>query len=152
MQTVAKVCVVHDGSVLLLRRSQNEEQRRGEWDIPGGSVELGERDIEGCVREAYEEAGLRLRPSDMVPVFVPESMQPPGRRRRMYIVWLEERPLVRLSEEHTEFQWCGLDDLPQVFDHPVWPVLLLRYLREAEQAGECVQSPLSAVTIGVAPS
>jgi 8-oxo-dGTP pyrophosphatase MutT (NUDIX family) len=42
--------------VLLTRRSDN-----GMWCLPGGMIEAGESVAEGCIREVYEETGLRVR-------------------------------------------------------------------------------------------
>jgi ADP-ribose pyrophosphatase YjhB (NUDIX family) len=42
------------GEVLLAKRTDN-----GLWCIPGGHVDLGETLSQACVRELYEETGLR---------------------------------------------------------------------------------------------
>lgn len=44
------------GQVLLIRRGQ--EPRAGQWSIPGGKLEWGERLREGLHREIREETGL----------------------------------------------------------------------------------------------
>src|SRR6266566_31003 len=41
--------VIADGRALLIRRGS--EPLRGEWSIPGGTLELGETLVEGCARE-----------------------------------------------------------------------------------------------------
>lgn len=52
--------VVHEGRVLLVRRGH--EPLKGEWSIPGGMVELGERLEDGVRRELMEETGLEVEP------------------------------------------------------------------------------------------
>ncbi|MGB8214981.1 MAG: NUDIX domain-containing protein [Anaerolineales bacterium] len=42
-------------AVLLTRRMDN-----GQWCLPGGMIEPGESVTEGCVREVFEETGLRV--------------------------------------------------------------------------------------------
>jgi 8-oxo-dGTP diphosphatase len=44
--------------LLLVRRGQTP--RRGEWSIPGGRVEVGERLREALAREVTEETGLAI--------------------------------------------------------------------------------------------
>lgn len=41
--------------------------RRGEWGSPGGWREVDETPVENAVRETFEETGLRLRHSDVIP-------------------------------------------------------------------------------------
>src|SRR5271163_2087354 len=59
--------VIHEGRALLIRRGS--EPLRGEWSIPGGSLELGETLEEGAIRELLEETGLEVRISGMVEIF-----------------------------------------------------------------------------------
>ena len=59
--------VIHEGRALLIRRGS--EPLRGEWSIPGGSLELGETLEEGVIRELLEETGLDVRISGIVEIF-----------------------------------------------------------------------------------
>ena len=53
--------------VLLVRRGQ--EPLLGEWSLPGGALELGERLEDGVRREVREETGLDVEPEEIVAVF-----------------------------------------------------------------------------------
>jgi 8-oxo-dGTP diphosphatase len=59
--------VIHEGRTLLIRRGS--EPLRGEWSIPGGTLELGETLAEGVVRELLEETGLEVRVLGQIEVF-----------------------------------------------------------------------------------
>ena len=59
--------VVEDGRALLIRRGS--EPLRGEWSIPGGTLELGETLEQGVARELLEETGLRVRVGELIEVF-----------------------------------------------------------------------------------
>lgn len=59
--------VIEDGRALLIRRGS--EPLRGEWSIPGGTLELGETLSEGCARELREETGLTVRVLEMIEIF-----------------------------------------------------------------------------------
>ncbi len=59
--------VIDDGRALLIRRGS--EPLRGEWSIPGGTLELGETLVEGCARELREETGLTVRVLEMIEIF-----------------------------------------------------------------------------------
>lgn len=59
--------VIENGRALLIRRGS--EPLRGEWSIPGGTLELGETLAAGCARELREETGLEVRVLEMIEVF-----------------------------------------------------------------------------------
>jgi 8-oxo-dGTP diphosphatase len=59
--------IVDQGRTLLIRRGS--EPLRGEWSIPGGTLELGESLEEGVVRELREETGIEVRVLELIEVF-----------------------------------------------------------------------------------
>ena len=59
--------VIEDGRALLIRRGA--EPLRGQWSIPGGTLELGESLQEGVARELLEETGLHVQVLDLIEVF-----------------------------------------------------------------------------------
>lgn len=59
--------VIDDGRALLIRRGS--EPLKGQWSIPGGTLELGESLENGVVRELKEETGLTVRILEMIEVF-----------------------------------------------------------------------------------
>jgi 8-oxo-dGTP diphosphatase len=59
--------VIDNGRALLVRRGS--EPLRGEWSIPGGTLELGETLEEGVARELREECGLEVRVLELIEVF-----------------------------------------------------------------------------------
>lgn len=61
---VAGVIFNDEGKVVLIERGA--EPRKGEWSIPGGSVELGERLEEALKREIEEESNLKVKPGPIV--------------------------------------------------------------------------------------
>ena len=56
-----------DGSYLALRRG--EEPLKGEWNMPGGFVEVGERGDEAIAREVREETGLEIEVVELIGIF-----------------------------------------------------------------------------------
>jgi 8-oxo-dGTP diphosphatase len=59
--------IIYEGRALLIRRGS--EPLRGEWSIPGGTLELGETLAEGVARELLEETGLVVRVLGQIEVF-----------------------------------------------------------------------------------
>jgi ADP-ribose pyrophosphatase YjhB (NUDIX family) len=59
--------VIRGGRALIVRRAQ--APRKGEWSLPGGTVELGETLVAAVRREVGEETGLSVRVGPIVETF-----------------------------------------------------------------------------------
>jgi mutator protein MutT len=76
--------VVRDGRALIVRRAH--EPRRGEWSIPGGTVELGERLVDAVRRELREETGLHVEVGPIVETFDRVHHDEAGRVRYHFVI------------------------------------------------------------------
>lgn len=100
-----------DGKFLLTKREDN-----GQWCLPGGAVEPGESVAEACVREVFEETGLRVRVKRLVGVYShPDQLSVYKDGNKAHIVALHfEAEVVGgelgLSNETTDFGYFTLDD------------------------------------------
>ncbi|MGE5114667.1 MAG: NUDIX hydrolase [Acidobacteriaceae bacterium] len=72
--------VVNGGRALVVRRAT--EPLKGEWSIPGGMLELGEKLREGIAREVREETGLEVEVGEVLDVF--DSIFPDSEGRMQY--------------------------------------------------------------------
>lgn len=59
--------IIDQDRALLIRRGS--EPLRGQWSIPGGTLELGESLQQGVAREMREETGLDVRVIELIEVF-----------------------------------------------------------------------------------
>ena len=59
--------VIADGKALLIRRGH--APLKGQWSIPGGTLETGETIVEGIERELAEETGVKVRALQLIEVF-----------------------------------------------------------------------------------
>ena len=108
--------VIENGRALLIRRGG--EPLRGEWSIPGGTLELGESLEQGVARELLEETGLEVRVLDFLEVFdrifVEPSAESAGPRFHFVIVdYLCERITgePRAGGDATDLAFAAEDDL-----------------------------------------
>lgn len=76
--------VVEGDRALVVRRAN--EPLKGEWSVPGGMLELGEKLKEGVVREVQEETGLNVEPIEVLDVFDSIFTDPDGRTRYHYVL------------------------------------------------------------------
>lgn len=93
---------VHE-KILLTRRSDN-----GRWCLPGGHMEAGESISEACIREAWEETGLRIGLNKLIGIYSNPhilSTYPDNNRYHMVNICFEGEILAGepgLSDETTE--------------------------------------------------
>ncbi len=59
--------VIVDGRALLIRRGT--EPLKGQWSIPGGTLELGETLLDAVRRELREETSLEVRVLELIEIF-----------------------------------------------------------------------------------
>ncbi|MFC5374390.1 NUDIX hydrolase [Brevundimonas faecalis] len=89
---VGVVCL-KDDAVLLIRRGT--PPREGEWSLPGGRIEPGERLADAALRELQEETGIEARLIGLIDVV--DGLFPDAGRHYVLIdyaaVWTAGEPL-----------------------------------------------------------
>jgi ADP-ribose pyrophosphatase YjhB (NUDIX family) len=76
--------IVRDDRALLVRRAT--EPLLGEWSVPGGVLELGEKLRDGAAREALEETGLTVDVGEVLDVFDSIFSDDDGRTRYHFVL------------------------------------------------------------------
>lgn len=117
-----KAFIVHEGSVLLLKRRPNDAHSPGTWDIPGGRLDEGEDPFEGLKREVREEVSVEV--NIKAPLDVHHFTRDDGQKITMIIFWCTPTgTTIKISEEHTEFDWmdmrADMDQFPKWLHNPV---------------------------------
>ena len=109
--------IVHDDKILLQRRSDN-----GNWNLPGGGVEIGETLEMALHREVLEESGLTVGVTRYIGVYsnpLETTLVYPDGRRLHYIAHVLEcrvtGGLLRMNHESLELGWFDPHALPEPF-------------------------------------
>lgn len=109
---VAKVFVINSkGLILALRRSKTDTLRPLTWDLPGGSVEYGEDPADAVVREAEEEAGLKL---EGVQLFITKTTNEKSYVVRLLYYAHTYVDKITLSFEHDKYRWVTKQEFDQL--------------------------------------
>ena len=105
--------IVRSDHALLVRRAT--EPLKGEWSVPGGVLELGEKLRVGAAREALEETGMTVEVGDVLDVF--DSIIPDARGRTQYHFVLIDflcRPIAgeaKAGSDVSDLKWINEEDL-----------------------------------------
>ena len=105
--------IIRDARALLVRRAT--EPLLGEWSVPGGVLELGEKLRDGAAREALEETGLHVEVGEVLDVFDSIFTDKHGRTQYHYVlIDFLCRPLAGeaiAGSDVSELKWVSQDDL-----------------------------------------
>jgi ADP-ribose pyrophosphatase YjhB (NUDIX family) len=105
--------IVSAGRALLARR--DTEPLRGEWSVPGGMLELGEKLRDGVRREVLEETGLEVEVGEVLDVFDSIFTDALGRTQYHYVlVDYLCRPVAgeaRPGSDVSDVRWVGPEAL-----------------------------------------
>ncbi|SDT63390.1 NUDIX hydrolase [Jiangella sp. DSM 45060] len=124
------VVINEHGEILLIRRTDN-----GNWSLPGGAMDIGERIDQTAVREVREETGIICEVLGLVGIYtnprhVLEYTSNGEVRQEFSIVFralaVEGEPTP--SSESSEVRWVAADDLHRFAMHPSMRQRIEHYL------------------------
>jgi nucleoside triphosphatase len=120
LQRIIVVPIIRNSNdqVLICRKPPDRGVFPGQWGLPGGGVEPGERIIHALVREVAEELGIEI--GDIRPLNFKDGIEikhhPDGHTLRVHMIYLlfECQALgeeIHLNEEFVEYAWVQPADL-----------------------------------------
>ena len=110
---VGVVCLRGD-SVLLIRRGT--PPRLGEWSLPGGRIEPGERAVDAALRELREETGVEAEITGLIDVV--DGIFPEAGRHYVLIDyaarWVSGEPVA--GDDALEARFVALDEIESLIE------------------------------------
>jgi 8-oxo-dGTP diphosphatase len=126
--------VIDDDRALLIRRGT--APLKGEWSIPGGTLELGETVLGGVKRELGEETGLEVRVGDLIEVFERIVPDETGRLKYHFVI-LDylcevEGGSAKAGSDVTDVAWAREEELPRYSLTPIATRVIRRAFQMAK--------------------
>lgn len=103
----------NDGRILLLRR-YNTGYEDGNYSLPAGHIDQGERATTAMVRETKEEIGIDISEGTLETIHVVHRLGDDQERIDFFMradAW-EGEPINGEQDKCDELFWCAMDDLP----------------------------------------
>ena len=114
MHKVVLGALVHGDRVLLVHRRPDKRAYPGVWDLPGGLMEAGESELVALTRELHEELGVRIAAGSASHLcrWTAGSEREPALLSAWIVRDWQGNPANLAPEEHDDFGWFGLEELP----------------------------------------
>lgn len=110
---VGVVVLNEPGQVLLVKRGR--PPRAGEWSLPGGLIDLGERLTDAAVREVREECGIEIAVQGFVATFEPIIRDGAGEIEYHYVIidyWATHVAGEAVAQDDaSDVAWVAMTDL-----------------------------------------
>ena len=102
-----KAFIVQNNKLLTIKRVEDNVQKPGCWEVPGGRLEIGEDPIFGLMRETKEETGLYINPKQ--PLSVRHFTRSDGQIVTLLTFFCKlSGGTLKLSEEHSDYKWIDI--------------------------------------------
>ena len=108
--------------ILIQKRAMCKKTFPGKWDMPSaGHVHAGESSIDACVRETYEELGIKIDKSKFE--FIGECLYEEGFEiGQVYFLYLDKDYEFKLEEaEVEEVRWVSLEEFKNIWNTELFP-------------------------------
>jgi 8-oxo-dGTP diphosphatase len=110
---VGVVALNDQGEVLLIKRGK--PPRAGEWSLPGGLIDLGEKLEEAARREVWEECGIEIAIGGFIATFEPILYDAEGEIEYHYVLidfWATHTAGEALAQDDAvAVSWSGVEQL-----------------------------------------
>ena len=101
--------VVHEGALLIVKRSPLDDFLPNVWEFPGGGVEKGESLHQALIRELKEEINLDISVANIQLIGVSEEFSGKEEIKHEiqfnYEIVLSDNVQISLSPEHSDYDW-----------------------------------------------
>jgi 8-oxo-dGTP diphosphatase len=117
-----KALVVEENRLLVLKNTVGVFNKKSQWELPGGILEINEKIKEGLFREVEEETGLRVSVGDIFTIWDHWKEGFKLKDGRILDIRIIEIAFfcqkiggeLKLSDEHSQFKWATKEELKKL--------------------------------------
>jgi 8-oxo-dGTP diphosphatase len=112
MDVVVKGIIFHQGKMLIVKRSDDDEFGASTWEFVGGKVEFDEELEAALIRETKEETGIDISVDKLL---YATSFQTNPFRKVILLKYKckSKSNNVMISHEHSDYRWVTSEELRQ---------------------------------------
>lgn len=105
--------LISDDKLLILRRANYMKKFGGYWGLVGGSIDNKDKNSkDAIIREIKEETGIELTFNEQRKMKMYEKRKHEDNSDTEYwIINLESKPDIKLSREHSKYEWVDVHTL-----------------------------------------
>lgn len=105
--------IIFEGKILILRRANYMRKFKSLWGFVGGSIDKKDKDSkEAIIREIKEETQIELTNNEKNKMKLLETVKHDDDSTTEYwLVTLESNPDIKISKEHSKYEWIDNDSL-----------------------------------------
>ena len=107
--TVRGIIKNDNDEILIVKRHPKSRTDPEMWELPGGKVEKGEFFADALIREIKEEVNLDVKVGDFAEAIQNDYSHKRTVQLMMYLTDIKGE--VKISEEHTDWMWAGLEKI-----------------------------------------
>ena len=110
--------VLKKDKILLIKRKN--KPYKGNWALPGGFVEYGEKVEDAVIREVYEETGLKTSIKKIIGVYSDLNRDPRGHTVTIVYLLKVTNGKLRCNDDASDAKFFNFKNLPDLaFDHNI---------------------------------
>jgi len=113
-----KGLINHNGKVLIIQRSTDDENGAGTWEFAGGKINFGEELEDALIREVKEEVGLSIVVNKLLYAVAFKTSE----NRQLVILTYyctAHDNTVMLSDEHKDYLWADKKQMMNLLEKPI---------------------------------
>lgn len=111
VKVAAHGLIKKDNKFLITKRPQNDDYMPNLWDIPGGTIEFGEKTLDALNREIKEETNLTTNTNKIIFCFDHLSSSERHQFTLVYECEYVDGEVKLDPQEHDDFKWVTLEEM-----------------------------------------